>query len=108
MSRAVRSEARRILSLSGPIIITQLAQMALGVVDVFMLGRVSTEAQSAATLGHVWIWGTYVVGLGLIIGMDPIATQAFGRRDREGLTNVVTQAVCFSLVGSRPEQDKAE
>ena len=44
-------EARELLILSGPLIVTQLAQMAILATDTVLLGRLSTEALAAAPAG---------------------------------------------------------
>lgn len=69
------------MKLGLPAAATQLAAMLLGVVDTMMLGRVSTHALDAVALGHLWIYGTMIFGMGLIWGMDPIMSQAHGAGD---------------------------
>lgn len=56
--------------------------MLLMVVDLVMLGRVSVHALDAASLGRVWVLGTLVFGMGMLLGLDPVATQAWGAGDR--------------------------
>ncbi len=77
----IRSELRALLKLGLPAAATQLASMLLGVVDTMMVGRLSTEALDAVALGHLWIYGTMIFGMGLIWGMDPIMSQAHGAGD---------------------------
>ncbi len=76
-----RGELRALLELGLPAAATQLATMLLGVVDTMMVGRVSTHALDAVALGHLWIYGTMIFGMGLIWGMDPIMSQAHGAGD---------------------------
>jgi len=76
-----RGELRALLALGLPAAGTQLAAMLLGVVDTMMVGRVSTHALDAVALGHLWIYGTMIFGMGLIWGMDPIMSQAHGGGD---------------------------
>ncbi|MGH1346482.1 MAG: MATE family efflux transporter [Nannocystales bacterium] len=74
-------ELRALLKLGLPAAGTQLAAMLLGVVDTMMVGRVSTHALDAVALGHLWIYGTMIFGMGLIWGMDPLMSQAHGAGD---------------------------
>lgn len=76
-----RGELRALLKLGLPAAGTQLAAMLLGVVDTMMVGRVSTHALDAVALGHLWIYGTMIFGMGLIWGMDPLMSQAHGAGD---------------------------
>lgn len=75
------TELRALLRLGLPAAGTQLASMLLGVVDTMMVGRLSTAALDAAALGHLWIYGTMIFGMGLIWGMDPLMSQAHGAGD---------------------------
>lgn len=59
--------------------------MSLWVIDVIMLGQVSVHALDAASLGRVWMFGTSILTIGLLLGLDPVAAQAYGAGDRRGL-----------------------
>jgi len=80
----VSTHFHRLVALAVPTTLAQLGMMFLQVVDVVMLGRVGVEEIGAASLGRVWILGTIVVAMGLLFGIDPVASQAYGagRRDR--------------------------
>jgi MATE family multidrug resistance protein len=73
-----REEVRALLRLGLPVSVTQLGVMMLGVVDTMMVGHLGTIALDAAALGSLWVWGTAVFGIGLVLGMDPIVSQAHG------------------------------
>jgi multidrug resistance protein, MATE family len=74
---------RKLLTIAGPVVLTQLGMMGFGVVDTLMLGRVGIAELDAAALGNLWLWGTMVFGIGVIFGLDPIITQALGRGEGE-------------------------
>jgi MATE family multidrug resistance protein len=93
---------RRLLALAVPAIAAQLGAMLLMVVDVAMLGRVSVEALDAAALGRVWVWGTQVFGMGLVFGIDPLVTQAFGAGDRRRLDRAFGTGLALALLASIP------
>jgi MATE family multidrug resistance protein len=76
--RASSREFRRLLELAVPVTVSQVGMMLLGVVDTIMVGHVSVEALGAATLGHIWILGTMMLGMGFIFGIDPVVSQAHG------------------------------
>ena len=98
----VGGHLRALFALAVPAIAAQLGSMLLMVVDVAMLGRVSVEALDAAALGRVWIWGTIVFGMGLVFGIDPIATQAFGAGDRARLDRSLGSGLAIALLASAP------
>lgn len=82
------AEIRRLAVLALPLVIAQAGAMMLWVVDVLMVGRLSVEALDAASLGRLWVMGTMILAMGLMLGLDPIATQAHGAGDRARLVRV--------------------
>jgi len=82
---SVRFEIRRIARLATPLVTAQVAAMTLWVIDVIMLGQVSVHALDAASLGRLWMFGTSILTIGLLLGLDPVAAQAYGAGNRRGL-----------------------
>ena len=74
---------RKLFTIAGPVVLTQLGMMGFGVVDTLMLGRVGVAELDAAALGNLWLWGTMVFGIGVIFGLDPIIAGAIGRGEGE-------------------------
>lgn len=101
MSR-IRPELRRLLELAAPLVVTQLASMLLGVVDTLMVGRVSVQMLGAAALGHVWTFGTLVFAMGVILGMDPLVTQAHGSGDPVRQGRALQRGLILALLVSIP------
>lgn len=113
----------RILSrLAIPVVLGNVGTMMLHVVDTMMVGDLSTEALAAAALGGLWTSGTILFAMGLVMGIDPIVSQAHGAGDSErsslalqrglilGLAAGVVVAVfwhfskeCLLLLGQEPE-----
>ena len=77
----VRREVWLLSALAGPAIATQVGIMLMGVVDMLMVARVSVEALGAAALGNTWTSMTLFCSMGIILGIDPIVSQAHGARD---------------------------
>ncbi|RKZ11708.1 MATE family efflux transporter [bacterium] len=98
----IRPELRRLLELAAPLVVTQLASMMLGVVDTMMVGRVSVQVLGAAALGHVWTFGTLVFAMGVILGMDPLVTQAHGSGDALRQGRALQRGVVLALILSIP------
>ena len=68
------------IQLAGPLVLAEIGWMMMGIVDVIMVGHMPN---SAAAIGAVSIGGVvfYALGLfvaGLLLGMDPLVSQAFG------------------------------
>jgi MATE family multidrug resistance protein len=98
----VRGEIGRLVALGGPAALTQLGWMAIGVVDALMLGRVGVHELDAASLGNLWLWGTTILGMGLVFGMDPIVARAHGAGDPRRIAHALQQGVVLALAVSVP------
>ena len=87
MLTPIRRELSILIRLAVPIALTQIALMAMGVVDTLMLGHVDKEALSSAALANTWIVGCQLIFQGFLFGLDPVLSQAYGARDRRKLSS---------------------
>lgn len=76
-----RSEITETLKLSVPIALTQLGQIAMMTTDLMLLGRLGDKVIAAAALAHTVLFGAFMLGMGLVAAVAPLAAQAFGARD---------------------------
>jgi MATE family multidrug resistance protein len=76
-----RHELARLVRLAWPIAGAQVGNMLMGMVDTLFVGRVGVDALAAASIGNAFLYGTLLVGQGLVLGMDPVVTQAYGAGD---------------------------
>lgn len=74
-----RGEIRATLALSWPMVLTNLAQTAMTVTDVMILGRVSANTLAAGALGSNLYFAPMVFGLGLMLATVPMMAHAVGR-----------------------------
>lgn len=93
---SIPAHLRRLIQLALPIVGAQLLSMSMWLVDVLMLGRLGVEPLGAASLGRLWVWGTLVFAMGLLCGIDPIASQAHGARDDRTLSLTFRRALVLS------------
>jgi MATE family multidrug resistance protein len=98
----LRREIFSISRLAGPVIATQVGTILMGVVDTLMVSRVSTEALGAAAIGNVWAHVTLFCATGVILGIDPIVSQAHGARDGERAALALQRGVVLALLISLP------
>lgn len=75
-----REELTETIRLSLPIALTQLGQIAMMTTDLMLVGRLGDEAVAAAALGQTVLFATFVVGMGFVAAVAPLAAQAFGAR----------------------------
>lgn len=98
----LRDEAMHLLRLAAPVIGTQLGMMTLGVVDTVMVGHLGVEAIGAASLGNVWVMGTLIAGMGLVLGIDPLVSQGHGARDANKMGQALQQGFAIATLSSLP------
>lgn len=80
---STRDEVRRLMALALPVVVAQLGGMLMGVVDTAMMGRVGAREVAAASLGHIVLMATAMPMMGLLMGSDPLMSQAHGANDRQ-------------------------
>lgn len=74
-------ETGKTLKLAYPVILGQLAQMALGLIDVAMVGSVGYKELAAGALVNSVVNIPMVLGIGITISVSQLVSMANGRRD---------------------------
>lgn len=97
----IADELIETLKLSAPIALTQLGQIAMMTTDLALIGRLGDAAVAAAALAHTVFFVSFVLGMGLVAAVAPLAAQAFGARDprmvRRALRVGLWAALMFGL-----------
>ena len=75
-----RTELTETVKLSLPIALTQLGQIAMMTTDLALVGRLGDTAVAAAALAQTVLFMAFVLGMGLVSAVAPLAAQAFGAR----------------------------
>src|SRR3954454_10210134 len=68
------------LKLAVPIALTQLGQIAMMTTDLALIGRLGDQAMAAAALAHTVLFTVFVLGMGIVAAVAPLASQAYGAR----------------------------
>jgi multidrug resistance protein, MATE family len=98
----IRAELGLIMRLSGPVVLSQLGMMTMGAVETLMVGHVGATELAACALGNVWEWTWLCLGLGLVMGIDPLISQAHGRGDGPGTALALQRGIVIALIASIP------
>lgn len=69
------------IRLAVPVVMAELGWMAMGVVDTLMVGPLGPEAISAVGVGSSMHIAFAIFGMGVLLGLDTLVSQAFGARD---------------------------
>ncbi len=76
------AEARELTRLAVPLVLTQLAQMAIMTTDLLLLGRYSQACLAAAAIGGTVWYSAWLVGGGPASAVSPMIAQHLGARPR--------------------------
>jgi MATE family multidrug resistance protein len=76
-----RAEIIETIKLAWPIALTQLGQIAMMTTDLALIGRLGDGAIAAVGLAHLILFVGFVLGMGPVSAVAPLAAQAFGARE---------------------------
>ena len=91
----MRTEAFRTIKLALPIIIGELAQMALHLIDSAMVGALSYKHLAAAALVINTLNIPFVLGIGMTISVSQMVSMAHGRRDATAVSHYLFNGFCL-------------
>src|SRR2546428_2823688 len=94
----LRSELRRLFSLAFPLAAAEAGTQVMSLVDMAVIGRLGGLELAAAGLANAVYFGISVFGLGLMLGVDPLISQAVGAGDRLRARRVMWQGIWLSLI----------
>ncbi len=92
-----KSELAALVKLALPVVLSELGWMAQGVVDTIMVGSLGPASIGAVALGNAAFYTPSLFGIGLLLGLDPLVAQAFGRKDYEDCHRWLAQGVYLAL-----------
>jgi MATE family multidrug resistance protein len=98
----LRTEARGLLAIAFPLALSNLGNQLLGVVDTAVVGRLGEVPLGAVGLGGGLYFVVAVLGLGLMLGLDPLITQAIGAGERAKARGLYHQGLVIAAVVAVP------
>nr|WP_320010848.1 MATE family efflux transporter [uncultured Desulfobulbus sp.] len=85
----ILNEAATLLRLTGPLLVAQLSQTAMGFVDTVMAGRYSSIDLAAVAVGSSIFFPVYLFLIGLQSAVTPLVAQAHGRGNLEEIRSSI-------------------
>src|ERR1044072_5153745 len=79
-SRVWRTELTETVRLAMPLAFSQLGQIAMMTTDLALIGRLGVQAVAAAALAHTVLFTMFVIGMGIVSAVTPLAAQYYGAR----------------------------
>jgi MATE family multidrug resistance protein len=94
---ALKTELRQLARLAGPLAAAQAGAQIMNLVDLAVVGRLGAAELAATGLGSAIFFALSVVAMGLVFGIDPLISQAFGAGDPVRARHMLWQGVWLSL-----------
>lgn len=76
-----RTEINATVKLALPIALTQLGQVAMMTSDLMLVGHLGDNAIAAAALAQTVLFAAFMIGMGVMAAVSPLAAQAYGARE---------------------------
>jgi MATE family multidrug resistance protein len=90
-------ELAALARLAVPMALASAAQSLMGIVDAAVVGRAGAVPLGAIGLSNALFFALAVLGTGLMMGLDPMVSQAFGAGERQRARRLLWQGVWLSL-----------
>jgi MATE family multidrug resistance protein len=92
------SELLPLLKLAGPVVLAEIGWMSMGIVDTMMVGRLGPAAIAATGLGSGVFTAIVIFGMGLMLGLDSLVSQAFGAGEVDECDHWLHHGIWLALV----------
>ena len=90
------------VKLAVPVVLSELGWMLMGVVDTIMVGRLGPTAIGAVALAIAVCYTPSMFGMGLMLGLDTLVAQAYGRKDHDECHRWLAQGVYLASIAAAP------
>jgi len=99
---STRTEFKAFLKLAIPLASAQVAQVATGFVDTVMMGHLGQEVLAAGALASTTFFACVVTTSGAVMGVSPLAAEAYGAGNKTRIEQVTRQGLWLSLLLTIP------
>jgi MATE family multidrug resistance protein len=90
------------LRLAAPVALAELGWMGMGVVDTIMIGGLGPAAIAATGVGSAVYYSLAIFGVGLLLGLDTLVSQAHGAGDKADTHHSLAQGVYSAVFIALP------
>ncbi|MFZ9188378.1 MAG: MATE family efflux transporter [Algoriphagus sp.] len=91
---ALGNQVKATFILAYPVMLSQLGQVAVGVADSMMVGRLGALELAASSLANSIFFVILMFGIGISMGLTPLVSKAYGK----GKTNQISRLFSNSLL----------
>lgn len=102
MPSLLRSELSPMLRLAVPVVLAELGWMSMGIVDTIMVAPLGPAAIGAAGIGTSMHMAFAIFGMGLLLGLDTLVSQAYGAGDHRDCHRWLVHGLALGAAASIP------
>ncbi|MEO5988075.1 MAG: MATE family efflux transporter [Candidatus Eisenbacteria bacterium] len=92
------ADFRDLARLAIPVALVQVGLMAMGVVDTMIVGHLSAAALAGVAVGTVYVFALGSFGMGLLMAVEPILSQAIGAGETESVARAFQRGLVLSAL----------
>ncbi len=100
MFKLASKEFKQLLPLAIPAVLSQLAQMAMGVIDTLMAGHYSNDALAAIAIGTSLLHPVLVFFLGLFLAFNPVVSHFKGEENNKQIGSHFRLSILLAIIFS--------
>ncbi len=97
-NRPTAADFRALAGLAIPVTLVQVGLMAMGVVDMMIVGHLSPTALAGVAVGTVYVFALGTFGMGLLMAVEPVLSQAIGAGETDGVARAFQRGLVLAAV----------
>jgi len=91
------ADMRALATLALPVVAVEMGLMAMHVVDALFVGHLSATALAAVSLALAYYFTVVVIGVGTLVGLDALVSQAVGAGDAAAVRRAMQRGLLLAL-----------
>ncbi len=96
------NDIARMFRLAAPVVLAELGWMAMGTVDTIMIGPLGPASIGATGIGSSLYYPLAIFGVGLLLGLDTLVSQAHGAGDKPDTHHSLAQGIYAAVAIALP------
>lgn len=97
---AVREQVKTTFLLAYPVMLSQLGQVAVGVADSMMVGRLGALELAASSLANSIFFVLLMFGIGISMGLTPLVSKANGKGKTHQISRLFSNSLLINFLTS--------